>query len=241
MLGVSGIVMAGGLSRRMGRDKAWVELAGKPLVQHVLDTIGLVCNEIIVVTNNPPGYEHLTRGTARQSVRIISDAIPNAGSLGGIYSGLVTAHNEYSIAVACDMPFLNPALLSYMVRIAPGYDVVVPSVTVKRSVEGSRSSDAARGTERAQGSSHNSLCRAKDLNLHPLHAVYSKNCILPIERGIARGDLRLICFYDEVSVRIVDENHVYEFDPQHLSFWNLNTPEELARAESSVTQGSMKE
>ncbi len=61
----------------------------------------------------------------------------------------------------------------------------------------------------------------------PLHAIYSKGCLEPIGRLLARGGLKIIDLFPEVRVRYVGEDEVDIFDPQHLSFFNVNTPEDL--------------
>jgi len=196
----------------MGRNKAWVELDGKPLVLRVIEALRRVCDEIIVVVNDTTGYEQL-------GVRLTGDVFPNTGSLGGIYSGLRAAKNEFAIAVACDMPFLNPALLEYLLGLAPGFDAVIPSVPDERKAQQKKDKGEARPKT------------AKDFHLHPLHAVYAKTCLSAMEQAIRREDLRMISFHDAVRVRIVEASELDSRDPQRLSFWNVNTPGELARAE----------
>lgn len=66
--------------------------------------------------------------------------------------------------------------------------------------------------------------------LEPLHAVYSKNCLEPMARRLRRGELRIIGFAEEVRVRIVEEAEMDRFDPEHLSFFNINTADDLRRA-----------
>lgn len=61
-------------------------------------------------------------------VRIVTDCYPGKGPLGGVYTGLKVANTFYSLVVACDMPFLNRALLNYLICVAPGFDLVVPKV-----------------------------------------------------------------------------------------------------------------
>ncbi len=69
-----------------------------------------------------------------------------------------------------------------------------------------------------------------DDKLEPLHAIYSKNCLEPIERLIRGRDLRIVHFLPEVRVRYVGEEEIERFDPKHLSFFNINTPEDLEQA-----------
>lgn len=203
--------MAGGASRRMGRDKAWIELNGEPLVVRVLTALKMVCDEVIIVVNDPTKYEQL-------GVRLTLDTFPGTGSLGGIYSGLSASANKFALAVACDMPFLNVALLDYLISFATEADVIIPSA---------RDAYKARKKSPAEGER-----TAKDLDLHPLHAVYSKSCLALMADAIQRGDLRMISFHDAVRVRVVQAAEIDEFDPKHISFWNVNTPEELVRAEA---------
>ena len=117
----SGAVLAGGESRRFGRDKALAVLAGKPLVEHVLETLEALFEDVLIVTNEPSAYE-------RFDVTVVSDIVRGAGSLGGLLTALVHARAERCFVVACDMPFLNPALIRRMIGRCEGFDVVVPSV-----------------------------------------------------------------------------------------------------------------
>lgn len=114
-------MLAGGENRRMGADKAFMKLAGVPLIEHVMRSLKAVCRDIIIVTNSPQLYK-------AYSVSVVTDAFNLRGPLTGIYSGLLKSADEYNVVVACDMPFLNPRLLSYMGSLAGGYDIVVPAV-----------------------------------------------------------------------------------------------------------------
>jgi molybdopterin-guanine dinucleotide biosynthesis protein A len=64
-------------------------------------------------------------------------------------------------------------------------------------------------------------------NVEPLHAIYSKVCAEPIAETLARGKQRIIHFFDQVRVRYVEEQEIEPFDPQHLAFFNINTPQDL--------------
>ena len=78
--------------------------------------------------------------------------------------------------------------------------------------------------------------------LEPLHAVYSKNCLRPIERLIEREDFKIIHFFPEVRVRYVEREEIERFDPEHLSFFNINTLEDLeqARKRFAVNENSLR-
>ena len=118
---ISGIILAGGRSFRLGSDKALLELGGHTLVERVIGVLHPITDEVIVVTNTPDRFAHLAA-----DVRFVKDVLPRPSALVGIYSGLLAARYEYSLVVACDMPFLNPNLLRYLVNQATGCDVVIP-------------------------------------------------------------------------------------------------------------------
>ncbi len=118
---MTGIVLSGGENRRMGTDKAFLKIAGIPMIEHVLRSIKTVVGNIILVTNAPRLY-------AAYGVMVVTDAFDKRGPLTGIYSGLQRSSDEYNFVVACDMPFLNPRLMAFMAGLIEGYDIVVPSI-----------------------------------------------------------------------------------------------------------------
>jgi molybdopterin-guanine dinucleotide biosynthesis protein A len=124
-LDVSGIILAGGMSRRLGRDKAVELVEGQPLISRVVSRVAQVSDEIVVVVND--------RGRAAAlplpaPARVAVDIFPGKGSLGGIFTGLMAAQAHWGLVVACDMPFLNATLLRRMLSLRTGYDAVVPIV-----------------------------------------------------------------------------------------------------------------
>ncbi len=230
---VTGIILAGGASRRMGRDKAFIEFEGAPLIARVIERMQTLSAEIILVANDTDAY-------ARFGLRVVNDVVPGKGSLGGIFSGLQAAREPYALAVACDMPFLNPALLRYLISLASHFDVVIP----RAQDPSGKTPRSSRGDKPAGDKTPRRADQpiAKESNLHPMHAVYSKNCLPAIEARLRANDLRLIGFHDAVRVRVVETDEIDRFDPQHLSFFNANTPEDLAAAwsldQSSISRAT---
>lgn len=200
-MGVSGIVLAGGLSRRLGRDKAVEPIGGEPLIARCIGRLSAVADEIIVVVNGIERGEQLPLPPA---CRVAVDVYADSGSLGGIFSGVSAMGNEWCVVVACDMPFLNTALLRYMLSLRAGFDAVVPVL---------------------------------DGRPEPTHALYSKACLPHIERRLQAGDLKIARFFDDVSVRYVSQEEVDAHDPDHLSFFNVNTQSDLDRALELAAQG----
>jgi len=118
---MTGIVLSGGENRRMGKDKAFLKIAGIPMIEHVLAALRSIANRVIIVTNSPRLY-------ASYDASVIRDVSDKRGPLTGIYTGLLHSQDEYNFVVACDMPFLNSQLLSYMAGLSEGYDVVLPRI-----------------------------------------------------------------------------------------------------------------
>ena len=117
---VTGIILAGGKSRRFGENKALSKFQGERLIERLIRSVREVTEDVLIVTNTPDEYAFL-------ELPMTGDLIPDCGSLGGIYTGLKTMQTPYGICIACDMPFVEPSLLRYMVDYADGaYDVIVP-------------------------------------------------------------------------------------------------------------------
>jgi len=197
---VSGVVLAGGQSRRLGTNKAFVKIGGVDLIARVIGQLRQVSDDILVVANAQEEYRGL-------GVAVVGDVWPGKGSLGGIYSGLRAARYSRALVVACDMPFLDVRLLRFMILLSQDYDVVIPNL---------------------QGL------------FEPLHAVYSKACLQPMEELLRAGDLRIIDFMGQVRVRHVGQAEVEIFDAQRLSLFNVNTPEDLRRAEKLAARGGFQ-
>jgi molybdopterin-guanine dinucleotide biosynthesis protein A len=123
---LSGVILAGGASHRMkGELKALLPFGGKPLVIRQIDRMRELCDEIIVVTNDPTPYLTIVD----RSVRIITDFFKGHGSLGGMHAALSLAKNSAVWVVGCDMPFISGRAAELMLnRKLDGFDAVVPLV-----------------------------------------------------------------------------------------------------------------
>ncbi len=119
MYEAAGIVLAGGKSTRMGTNKALLPLGPESMLATIVTALQPLFPEIIVVTNTPACYRQLP-------VRLVADVIPGRGPLSGFHAGLLASPCRYNFIVACDMPFLAPDFISYLMEQAPGYDAVVP-------------------------------------------------------------------------------------------------------------------
>ena len=119
---ITGVIQAGGKSTRMGgAPKALLELGGRRIIERVLDVLRGVADPVLLVTNTPELYRFL-------GLPMLPDVFPDGGSLGGIYSGLQAAPGDVAFTVACDMPFVLPAVARLVTSRAPEADVVAPRV-----------------------------------------------------------------------------------------------------------------
>lgn len=121
MLQCSGVILAGGQSSRMKRNKAFVEWEGSPLIVKQVEKLRSIFPEVMIVVKEPALYTSL-------GVKVVKDLLPYSTPLTGIHSGLKNAHFPYIFVVACDMPFVDLNLAQYLASLAPGYDGVVPRV-----------------------------------------------------------------------------------------------------------------
>ena len=198
-MSVRGAVLAGGAARRYGgRPKGLVELGGRRILDRVVDVVAAVTGNSPLLVANAPDADRW-----RPDLRTIPDVRRDSGSLGGIYTAVVSGAGPV-LCVAWDMPFLTRDLLDTLVRAAAsgGWDAFLPE------------SDGRRGVE-------------------PLCAVYGPACGPAIERQLERGDLRAIGFHADVKVGTLPLERVRVFgDPDEL-FFNVNTPADLERAEAA--------
>ena len=132
---------------------------------------------------------------------LFPDLKPGRGALGGLYTALSSATGDLVGVVACDMPFANATLIEAASRLILQDEA---DVVIPDSGSG----------------------------LEPMHAVYRRaNCIPAIEAAIAADRWKLISWFPDVKVRVLQPDEVKTYDPSVLAFWNLNTPEEFAEAE----------
>jgi len=121
MNNITGIILAGGDSRRMGRDKAFLPIEHKPLIEIVFHRMQEVCREVIIVSNDCLKFEKFS-----SFFHVEKDIFPHCGPLGGIYTGLKRAKDDIIFVSACDMPFLNKPLAQKLIVEIKGVDAVVP-------------------------------------------------------------------------------------------------------------------
>ena len=199
-----GAVIAGGRSSRYGEPKALSRIGGRRLIDRVVDALSVATSDIVLIANDPVL-------AAVSGLPSRPDALEGLGALGGIHAALCWARELRRpgvLAVACDMPFLEPALLIDILgtareRMMP--DVVLPESEGRRGVE-------------------------------PLCAYYGTRCVAAIERAASQGDRRMIGFHDQVSVVRVPLDVVKRYPHADRIFFNVNTTADRDLAERVLSR-----
>jgi molybdopterin-guanine dinucleotide biosynthesis protein A len=138
---------------------------------------------------------------------LFSDLKPGRGALGGLYTAIASASQPIVAVVACDMPFASPTFIEGAIKLMVEEGVDVVIAKTEQGYE-------------------------------PLHAVYRRATCLPaIQAAIDADQWKVIAWFPQVKVRLLTSEELKRFDPSGLAFWNVNTPEEFAEAETIAQSG----
>jgi molybdopterin-guanine dinucleotide biosynthesis protein A len=117
-MGITGIILAGGKSSRMGTDKGLQDLCGKPLISYAIQVLSGLC-ETIIISSSSDAYKPF-------GYKLVADEFPGIGPMGGIYSALRQSKTGKNLVLSCDLPFVTEELLSFILKNSDGFDVSVP-------------------------------------------------------------------------------------------------------------------
>ncbi|MBW2369467.1 MAG: molybdenum cofactor guanylyltransferase [Deltaproteobacteria bacterium] len=205
----TGVILAGGLNVRFnGKNKAFIEIDGRKILDRILSVFRELFAETIIVTNHPTLYMDY-------DTPIVTDIYSVRSPLTGIHAGLTYSDSPFSFICACDTPFLKPELVHLIIQqIEPGYDVMIPQT--------------ADGLE--------ALCAAYSRQCLPVinqQLSGHQPDADPASRQLKRG-LQIKQFYNKVRVKKLPENLLREIDPRLVSFFNVNKPEDLEKAKKML-------
>jgi len=137
-------------------------------------------------------------------IPIYPDLEPGRGTLGGLFSSLSIATHPFVAIVACDMPFASLSLFEY-----------------ERDLMIKTGADV--------------VIPSTSVGLEPLHAIYRRvTCLLVIQAELEAGERKVIAWLPKVKVQTLSPEVTARYDPHHLAFWNLNSPEEFRQAEAQA-------
>ena len=182
-----------------GAAKALLDVAGRSILDWLLDVLVPRFDEVLLVSKEAQPYQDLCadiRANRGAPLRLAQDSLPGRSSLTGIHTALANASSMHVFITACDTPFLSPELVEALqARLRPEDDVVLP--------------------------------QKPDGYFEPLCAFYSRRCLSHIEEQLARDDHKIIRFFPKVRVNPLPPQELLKADPTLLSFTNANTPDEL--------------
>jgi molybdopterin-guanine dinucleotide biosynthesis protein A len=115
---VTGIILAGGKSSRMGTDKGLQLLCWKPLIVYAIEVLSGICSNILISSSSDTYHSF--------GYQVVADEFPGIGPMGGIYSALRQSKTEKNLVLSCDLPFVTSELLDFILKISDGYEVAVP-------------------------------------------------------------------------------------------------------------------
>jgi molybdopterin-guanine dinucleotide biosynthesis protein A len=188
---LTGFVLAGGKSTRMGQDKAAVTLNGRTLLEHTLAALREVCGDVAIL-GKPALY-----GTLGP---VYEDIFPDCGPLSGIQAALTNSQTKFNLIIAVDTPFLSPAFLSYMAERAIATDSVITTPEINGYTQ-------------------------------PLCTVYSRDFLPIAEQALRSGNYKIVPLFPKDKTLVIHEPELRQFAFAADMFENLNTPDDLARAQ----------
>jgi molybdopterin-guanine dinucleotide biosynthesis protein A len=193
-----GFVVAGGLSTRMGRDKALLPWDGSTLLDHAIARLAAVCADVRILCGPAPRYEDRGRP-------VVVDAVPDHGPLGGLAAGLASAGDAPGLFLGVDLSHVTVPLLSALADLGewprPGAD--------------------ANGDADAPA---DAVVPVTAAGPEPLCALYHPRCLPAVRARLAAGDLRMTSFWPEVRVRRLEGAALAAFGDPRRIFHNLNAP-----------------
>lgn len=205
--GVTGVVIGGGRSTRLGTPKPMVQLGGKLVLARVADTLHMLCDELVFVAREGQGDQTPDTAIALR-MHVVTDTRPYEGPLAAIHAGLKTAVTPLAFVTGADFPFLSRPLIEAMIGLAV-----------------------------SSGRRPESVVARVGGRLHPLHSVLVVgDWVDHMEVALALGQrspTRLIAAAvegDEIPVNVMTEDEIERYDPRLLSFFDIDTPEQLGIA-----------
>ena len=201
MLQKSAVILAGGFSRRFGRDKGLVVLAGKPLILHVIDRVSKVVDEVLVVVSSEE-QKNKFETILEEKANLVIDKDNSQSPLVGAITGFETANGEYSLLLPCDTPLVSTQIAQFLLDICSNRNAAIP--------------------------------RWPGGYIEPLQAVYrTESALTAAKTALKQGKMNMQSMIDNLrGVRYISTMVLEQLEPDLLTFFNLNTPQDLKKAES---------
>ena len=115
---ITGIILSGGKSTRMGQDKSFLKFGNQTVIEHISELMKSIFKDVIIITNDPEKYKSL-------GLKCYEDILKGIGPLGGIHSGLTHSENELNFIISCDIPFITNDVIEFIINQKKDNDIVV--------------------------------------------------------------------------------------------------------------------
>jgi len=202
------VILAGGNSRRLGEEKSLLMFEGRPLICWTAEKLCEEADEIVVVARDEAHAGRLEETIAEfvrepePKVTFTWDSVAGYGPVAGLYAGMRRARGRFAFATGCDLPFLNPRVVERLFELA----------------------DEEQGYEAAVPVQPNGF-------FEPLHCVYHREKMMfACESAIKKAERRIHAPLQELCINRIFVDLLRPLDPDLLTFFNLNTREDLERA-----------
>jgi len=201
MLQKSAVILAGGFSRRFGRDKGLVVLAGKPLILHVIDRVSKVADEVLVVVSSEE-QKNKFETILEEKANLVIDKDDSQSPLVGAITGFESANAEYSLLLPCDTPLVSTQIVQFLLDMCTNRSAAIP--------------------------------RWPSGYIEPLQAVYrTESALTAAKTALKQGKMNMRSMIDNLrGVRYVSTMVLEQLEPDLLTFFNVNAPQDLKKAES---------
>jgi molybdopterin-guanine dinucleotide biosynthesis protein A len=201
MLQKSAVILAGGFSRRFGRDKGLVVLAGKPLILHVIDRVSKVVDEVLVVVSSEE-QKNKFEAILEEKANLVVDKDDSQSPLVGAITGFETANAEYSLLLPCDTPLVSTQTVQFLLDMCTNRSAAIP--------------------------------RWPSGYIEPLQAVYrTESALTAAKTALKQGKMNMRSMIENLrGVRYVSTMVLEQLEPDLLTFFNVNTLQDLKKAES---------
>ena len=195
------IILCGGQSRRMGRDKGSLIIKDKPMIKYILSTLNNEIDEVIIVLNDVERIDKYKKFIDSKdynyTLKFAEDKIKNKGPISGILTGLENISTDYAIVFPCDNPFVTKNTIQTLFNeISENVQAVVPYHDEKNKLKTSE----------------------------PLHSIYNKNIIPTIKDLILKDSLHIKGVIEKIETKfvLIDNKKILKKE-----FRNLNRPKDL--------------
>ena len=219
-LNITGIVLAGGVSRRMGSDKALLSVGGVSSIERTAQSLGEVCTEVLLSINDSRPYDFL-------GLRAVKDIFTGQGPMAGLHACLTVSHTAWNAVVACDMPFARADIIQALLRIEAGSAVIDDSGATDIEVTPDFWLNTARPKARLDA-----VIPVVEGKPQPLLALYNQVVLASLEDRLRRNELRLMDWLRELKVLYIPVEDLSRLAGRETArdLFNMNQPEDYVTA-----------